>query len=145
MFIILITGIHIRTKINNGVDKVISMIDALNNCNTEKAVTFLEISTTIDSICNDITKHKKSIINDTSAKLAKATTPLERSADAIIDEQGLLHLFHVEYKSYENARVNEQCAKARLSLATSELNVAAIKVEYVLKLIRDKKLDAIIN
>jgi len=121
------------------------MVDSLPIKDHEKPMAYQKINDTIQTMCSIITRHKKAIMNEPLAKLSPAITSHEKTADAIIHEQGLLHLFNVEYKAYENAIARDQCAKARLVLTGSELNLAENKLEYILKLIRDKKLDVFIK
>ena len=126
--------------INNRLDNIFGMLDALPNEKEAKEKAYLEINTTVISMSNDITKYKKNLSEGKATKLHTAVTSMEKTADVVLEDQGFLHLFNVEHKSYECAVNKEQSAQARLKHATSELNVTEAKMVYILKLLREKKL-----
>ena len=122
-----------------------AMIDRMPYEDNTKDFAYLEIDNVIISMSNEITRHKKRIVNGTTNRVMEATTSTEKTADAIMIDQGILHAFNVEYKCYQCAVANEQYAQSRLHHATSELNVAESKMHYILKMIRDKKIDITIK
>jgi len=112
---------------------------------TSETINFQDIDGAMLNMTYEITKHKKGILNGSVSKLLPATTLSERIADTVMEEQGLLHIFNVEYKLYESAMANVVCAQTRLKHANSELNVADSKMNYILKLLREKKLNILIK